>query len=364
MTIHYSMKRLLSLFLFFSSSIIYSQSNFTVSGKIVDSSSGEALASASVFCQNTTQGTASNKEGSFYLSLKEGGYDLIITYTGYKSQLIRISPELKTHDLLILLMKEEKSIEEVVIRSSNEVKDGWEKYGKFFLDNFIGTTPFSLQCSLQNPEVLKFYYFRKSDKLKVTAEKPLIIFNYALGYNLRYNLDSFLFKYKTDICSYTGYCFYEEMTGNLDSTITWKNNREKAYLGSRLHFMQSYYDSTLIENGFILELLDESDDTKFNKITDPYDTAYYNAVDSVEEKDIFFPRRISITYKKRAPENEYLKKYKLPVNISMQISYIDMLDLISIKQNGYYYDQKDWINYGYWSWKNIADQVPNDYVPE
>ena len=175
----------LSLFIL-SSSFIYGQSNFTVTGKIVDSASGEALASASVFCQNTTQGTASNKEGSFYLSLKEGGYDLIITYTGYKSQLIRISPELKTHDLLILLTKEEKSIEEVVIRSSNEVKDGWEKYGKFFLDNFIGTTPFSQKCSLQNPEVLKFYYFRKSDKLKVTAEEPLIIFNYALGYNLRY----------------------------------------------------------------------------------------------------------------------------------------------------------------------------------
>ena len=50
------------------------------------------------------------------------------------------------------------------------------------------------------------------------------------------------------------------------------------------------------------------------------------------------------------------------MNISMQISYIDMLDVITIKQNGYYYDQKDWINFGYWSWKNIADQVPNDYT--
>jgi len=48
----------------------------------------------------------------------------------------------------------------------------------------------------------------------------------------------------------------------------------------------------------------------------------------------------------------------------MQISYIDMLNVITIKRNGYYYDQKDWINFGYWSWKNIADQVPNDYTPD
>ena len=63
-------------------------------------------------------------------------------------------------------------------------------------------------------------------------------------------------------------------------------------------------------------------------------------------------------------ENEYLKKYKLPLNVSQQVSYIDLLDVITIKKNGYYYDQKDWINFGYWSWKNIADQVPGDYVPD
>ena len=338
--------------------------NFTVTGKVIDSASKDPLAFASVFCQNTTQGTASNKEGSFYLSLREGGYDLIITYTGYKSQLLRISPELITTDLLIELVKEEKSIEEVVVRNSNEVKNGWEKYGQFFLENFIGSTPFSTQCTLLNPEVLKFYYFRKADKLKVMAEETLVISNYALGYNLRYNLDSFLFRYKTDVCSYIGFCFYEEMTGSNDSLWLWKKNREKAYYGSRLHFMHSYYDSTLTENGFVLAELDENDNTKFNKIPDPYDTAYYLPVDSVEEKDIFYPGRISITYTKSTPENEYLKKYKIPMNIGVQTSYIDMLDMITIKQNGYYFDQKNWINYGYWSWKNIADQVPDDYVPE
>src|SRR5688572_31977185 len=342
----------------------FSQSNFTVSGKVIDSASKEPLSFASVFCQNTTQGTATNKEGIFSLSLKEGGYDLVITYTGYKSRMIRMSPEMKTNDLEIVMVKEEKSIEEVVIRSSNEVKDGWTKYGKFFLENFIGTTPFSSQCVLVNPEVLKFYYFRKSEKLKVLADSPLLIFNNALGYNLRYNLDSFLFMYKTDICSYRGLGFYEEKTGTEDSIKLWKNNREKAYFGSRLHFMHSYFDSTLTDTGFIISLLDKEDNKKFNKIAEPFDTTWYTAADSVNEVDIYFPARISITYTKRAPENEYLKKYKLPMNVSQQVSYIDLLDVITIKQNGYYYDQKDWINFGYWSWKNIADQVPYDYTPD
>lgn len=343
--------------------IAFSQ-DFTVSGKVIDSATKEPLAFASVFCQNTTQGTTTNKEGSFHLTLKDGGYDLVITYTGYKSQLIRISPEMKPNGLEIYMAKEEKSIEEVVIRSSNEVKNGWEKYGKFFLENFIGTTPFASKTTLLNPEVLKFYYFKKSDKLKVLADSALIIANNSLGYNIRYNLDSFLFMYKTDICSYKGFAFYEERTSTEDTMKTWKANRKKAYLGSRLHFMHSYFDSTLTDAGFIVSLLDENDDKKFNKIAQPYDTTYYTPADSINEVDIYYPRRISITYIKRSPENEYLKKYKLPVNISQQISYVDMLDMISIKPNGYYYNQTDWINFGYWSWKNIADQVPNDYVPD
>lgn len=338
--------------------------DFTVSGKVVDSATKEPLAFASVFCQNTTQGTTTNKEGSFHLSLKEGGYDLVITYTGYRSQLIRVSPEMKQTALEIALVKEEKSIEEVVIRSSNEVKNGWEKYGKFFLENFIGTTPFASKTTLLNPQALKFYYYKKSDKLKVLADSALIISNDALGYNIRYNLDSFLFMYKTDLCSYRGFAFYQERTSTEDSMKLWKSNRKKAYLGSRLHFMHSYFDSSLTDAGFIVSLLDKDDDKKFNKITEPYDTTYYTPADSVNEVDIYYPRRISITYTKRSPENEYLKKYKLPLNISQQISYIDMLDVISVKPNGYYYNQTDWINFGYWSWKNLADQVPNDYTPD
>jgi hypothetical protein len=358
------MKKLFLLTLFIPVfAIVYSQ-DFTVSGKVVDSATNEPLAFASVFCQNTTLGTTTNKEGSFYLSVKNGGYDLIITYTGYRSHLIRIGPEIKTTGLEIALVKEEKSIEEVVIRSSNEVKNGWEKYGQFFLENFIGSTPYASQTTLSNPEVLHFYYFKRSDKLKVLADSPLIILNNALGYTIRYTLDSLLFLYKTDICSYRGFAFYEERTISADSMKLWKKNREKAYLGSRLHFMHSYFDSSLTEAGFRIALLDEEDDKKFNNITDPYDTTWFTAADSVNEVDIFYPRRISITYTKQIPEDDYLKKYKLPMNLGVQISYIDMLDVITIKQNGYYYDQRDWINFGYWSWKNIADQVPDDYIQD
>lgn len=378
---------LLALFTSFS---FISSAQFTVYGTVLDSTTREPLGSASVFCQNTTLGTATNKQGEFSLQLKSGGYDLIFTYTGYQTQTIRITGDVTKFE--ILMIKEDKSLGEVVIKSSNEVKGGWEKYGSFFLENFIGSTPNASQCVLQNPEVLKFYLLKKSNKLRVLATEPLQIANKALGYILRYQLDSFVYFYNTDINSYRGYCLYTEMEGTDSLRRVWSSNRMKAYYGSKLQFMRSYYDSTLIEDGWNIDILDETDNTKFNRVKNVYDTSVYSEVilypeitvmtspeapDSVPvpkvildsahatmQVEFYYPRKISVTYTKKKPEPEYIKKFKLPKNVAVQISYIDMSDGIAIKENGYYYDQKDWINQGYWSWKNIADLLPYDYLPE
>ncbi|HMT74465.1 MAG TPA: carboxypeptidase-like regulatory domain-containing protein [Chitinophagaceae bacterium] len=364
-------------------------SQFSVRGVVLDSATREPLNAASVFCQNTTIGSTTNKQGEFYISLKPGAYDLIISYTGYQTQTIRVTEQTK---LEVLMLKEDKSMGEVIIKSSSEVADGWTKHGAFFLDYFLGSTPNAAQCELKNPEVLKFYFYKKSNRLKVLATEPLQIANNALGYNLRYQLDSFVYYNASSINSYRGYCLYTEMEGSDSLKNIWAKNRRNTYDGSKLHFMRSYYDSTLIEDGWIIDMLDEKDDKKFNKVKDVYDTAVYNALvlypeitvtDSISLTDslpvqrtildsahasyqveFFYPRKISITYTKRSPEKEYLKKMNLPKNIPYIISYVDLKDWIAITENGYYYEQKDWINQGYWSWKNVADLLPYDYLPE
>ncbi|MFN8289123.1 MAG: carboxypeptidase-like regulatory domain-containing protein [Chitinophagaceae bacterium] len=352
---------------------------FTVTGTILDSSSREPLGAASVFCQNTTLGTTTNKQGEFSLNLKSGGYDLIISYTGYKTQTIRVSTD--NNKMEILMVKEDKSLGEVVLKNSYEVTDGLAKYGDFFLQYFIGATPNAARCTIVNPEVLKFYFYKRTNRLKVLAAEPVKIANNALGYNLQYQLDSFVYYYNTNGSIYRGYCLYTEMDGSDSMKTVWAKARKQAYEGSKLHFMRSCYDSTLIQDGWIVDLLDEKDDKKFDKISNIYDTAYYNVytntvsvmgADSImrevasgpPEVEIYFPRKISITYTKKRPEPEYLKKMGLSRNVQFLISYIDLRDAISILENGYYYDQKNWVNQGYWSWKNLADQLPYDYSPE
>ena len=56
-------------------------------------------------------------------------------------------------------MKEEsKNHGEVAVTGSALVADGWNKYGQFFLDNFIGTTSNAAQCTIENKDVDQFLF--------------------------------------------------------------------------------------------------------------------------------------------------------------------------------------------------------------
>ena len=340
---------------------LFSFAQFTLKGKVVDAETKEGLQGASVFAQNTTKGTITDKDGNFRLDLDKGGYELAISFTGYESQTLTMQGA--NEELVIEMKKADNSMSEVIIKSSNEVPDGWEKYGQFFIQHFIGATPFADSCILQNPQTLKFFYIKRTDKLKILATEPLMITNNALGYQLRYELDSFVYYTKTDVNSYRGRCLYMEIDTTWEQKQIWKANRENAYYGSRLHFLRSYYDITLKQEGFSVDVLSSTITNKFDRLINPYDTTYYYYNDSTGDAELWLPVKTSITYNKKVPEKRYLEQYRLPLDVNIQISYIDLKEGIIIKPNGYFFDQKSWVNEGYWSWKNLADQLPYDYEP-
>ena len=350
----------LSFFTFLS---LFSFSQFTIAGKVIDAETKMPLQGASVFAQNTTKGVITNIDGDYSIYLKRGGYELVVSFTGYNNKIINIeATDDKTLD--IELVKEDNSMAEVIVTASNEVADGWEKHGRFFIEHFIGSTPFSDSCILENPEALKFYFYKRSNKLKVLAKEPLQIKNNALGYSLRYQLDSFVYYNKTDINLYRGVCLYTAMEGDSAQQQEWSTARLKAYEGSRLHFLRSYYDSTLTKEGFTVDMLSSTDARKFNRLVNYYDSAYYYFDDSTGNAELFFPSKASIIYTKKAPDAKYLQLYNLPKDVKMQISYVDLSDAILIKPNGFFIDQRSWTSQGYWSYKNLADQLPYDYEPE
>ena len=333
----------------------------TLSGTVTDAETKQPLQGASVFAQNTTIGGVSKADGTYKLSLGKGGYELVVSFTGYETQRFNVEGGGdRTQD--IALKKEDKSLAEVVIQTSNEVRDGWEKYGSFFLDYFIGRTANAKETKLENPQALRFFYSKRSDKLKVLASEPLRISNNALGYSLQYSLDSFVYYYKSGLSSYRGNCLFLPLEGDAAQQAAWAKAREKTYNGSRLHFIRAYYDSTLKEDGFTVDLLSEGSGTRFDRLGNPYDTSYYFA-DSTGNVELWFPRTVSISYTKARPEPAYLEQMSLPKNVPVQTSYVELRDAILVKPNGYFTEQRSWVSQGYWSWKNLADLLPYDYNP-
>ena len=115
-------------------SSLLSFAQFTITGKVIDADTKEPLAAASVFAQNTTRGTVTDKDGLFSLGLEKGGYELVISFTGYVSKFVTVNSE-SAPQMMIELSKADNSMSEVIVKSSNEVPDGWEKYGRFFIES-------------------------------------------------------------------------------------------------------------------------------------------------------------------------------------------------------------------------------------
>src|SRR6187549_2190348 len=128
------MKKIISsLLLCLSSLFVFSQSNYSITGKVIDATTKQPLQAASVFAENTTLGTATGAEGTFHLKLPGGGYSIVVTFTGYQTETRRVSAgDAGNNDMVIELKQKEKSLEEFVVKSTNEVADGLAKYGDFF----------------------------------------------------------------------------------------------------------------------------------------------------------------------------------------------------------------------------------------
>ena len=348
----------------FSSNLFAQQHSFFVKGRVIDATTKSPLQGTSVFAENTTLGTATDQDGNFLLELPLGGYSLVISYTGFNTQSIRVS-HTESNNLQVEMTIKEKAMEDVAIVSTGEVKNGFEKYGQFFLDEFIGKSNNSILCKLKNPEVLKFYFSKKKNRLKVLANEPLVIENNALGYNIKYEIDSFVHEYKSDLSVYTGYPLFEEMAAtSAEQKATWATTRENAYHGSVLHFMKSLYNMELEEEGFEIQfIININGKDSALRLKDYYEAINFQQDDSTLPVQIKPNQtQVGVIYTKQKPEEGYLKENK-NVPTGFQFSTINFLPnkALFIERNGFYFEQNDLIINDYWEWNKMADALPYDY---
>jgi hypothetical protein len=201
--------------------------------------------------------------------------------------------------------------------------------------------------------------------LKILATAPLEIENSALGYTIKYTLDSFTHEYNTQVSQYTGYPLFEEMNpANETQKATWNAARLVAYNGSILHFMRSLYHKKLKEEGFEIQfLVGDSVQEDAVHVKDFYGAMNYKMDDSTHTVDIMPNQdKVAVLFKNEQPGPLYLEANP-EANPKFELSVLSFLpkQAISIEQNGYYYDQNDITINSYWAWEKVGDMLPYDF---
>jgi hypothetical protein len=340
---------------------------FLIKGKVIDKNTKAPLQGASVFAQNTTIGQATDAEGNFSILLPKGGYSLVTTFTGYETETVRVNGSTENDSLLFELNPEIQSLETVTISISNEVANGWEKYGSFFIDHFIGQTNFSKQCVIKNPEALHFYFSRKRNRLKVLAKEPLVLQNFALGYTLKFAIDSFVNDYNSETNLFIGYPLFEAMQGTPEQQQIWNTNRAIAYKGSMLQFMRSLYSRRLEQDGFEIQFIVNNNGEDYPiHLGNVYGALNYRKDDSTNTVE-FSPNqsRVAVIYKNSDPEKNYLEiDSTAKKNFQLSTLIFPKGETFFIDENGYFYNQEDLVTNGYLGFKKIGDMLPYDYKTE
>lgn len=402
--------------LFFFISCVTLLAQTSLKGKVVTSDTHKPVVSANVFLSNTSVGTITDENGEFIIThFPDGRYDLVVSYIGYESYVISIQSNKLPASLEITLKPKVNELQEVILEPYE--KDGWIKWGHFFMENFIGTSVFAEDCELMNKDVVKFRFNRKKNILQAFADDRLVIENRALGYLLKYDLLSFDFDFNTRRFLYQGYPLFEEMKAKREGIQKkWISNRQDAYYGSMLHFMRSLFRNKLIEQEFevrkVIKLPSEEqarvkaaylktripvalnghqvmvndskidihpdtlayyrkvmqDPESFNVLINqvlPGDSIAY-AIDSISV-GLDFSDYLQVVYPPKKMPLEYGKSMRLTLHkdepTTSQIFRLNSEPII-VLSNGTYFDGTNLFSTQYWAWsEKIATLLPFDYWP-
>lgn len=402
--------------LFFIPSTLLSQR--TIQGKVVAASGKEPIAGSSVFISNTSYGTVTARDGSFEIAdIPPGKYDLIISSVGYETNVYNFSTDQLPLKLRVELEVKVRELENVVVEPS--VEEGWDKWGKVFLDNFVGQTPNAKECRIKNEASIRFRFYRKTNRLIAYSDDPIILENKALGYIIRYQLEDFEVNYKTNTTFFVGYPLFEEIDKKRKGLQRrWQRNRDKAYYGSMMHFMRSVYNNKLARDGYEVRRMVRKPNLEKQRIKKIYRPAriikvstngnpgpaipvpaqdslskdsidYYRRVlsqndnidtysrdtltaDSLiieqkgELKALYFDDYLYVTYKRELEDEEYLLYYNERRQRTFQRSHIFLQNHrpVVIDPNGSYFPPQELFSMSYWGWnEKVSDLLPLDYKP-
>ncbi|MXV14774.1 carboxypeptidase-like regulatory domain-containing protein [Hufsiella ginkgonis] len=244
------MKKYVLVLLLFMYALNASSQTGTITGKVTDAKTGEALSFVSVFLANATRGTQTDTTGRFTLSaIKAGQYELVVSMIGYNTFSKQVTVNGDKQEFQVVL--DQKNIQLREIRVGPD--PNWLRNYEAFKASFLGNSPNAAQCKILNPRSVQVSF--ENRLLEAYSDEFIVIENKALGYSLKYLLNEFRRDYTTGMIYYEGRVLFEDLPGSKAEKKRWQKNRQDAYYGSAMHFLRTLKQNSSEDEGFAIRRL-------------------------------------------------------------------------------------------------------------
>jgi len=356
----------------------------SISGKVAGMVDKKGVPNASVFLNKTSVGGATLENGTFNLgNVHNGQYELLVKCVGFEpySQIIQVNGT----DIalpVIELMPKVTVLKEVKVQfDANR-----QRHIQTLTAEFLGHGDNAADCKILNPEILDMNYDSKTGTMTASTNDFLIIENKALGYRIKYQLQSFELSPRAGTIVYTGQSIFEAMKGSNSQEKRWQKNRITAYLGSDMHFFRACIANDVTEAGFVVRRMIRTLNTKRppdSLISARLEAIYNTSTNMKGYSDSLSYWRDKARMPKyneeliKAPLNsvDYIKLtqekgiYGITYKDCLVVTYKDGKSTIVtfrkpfafFDDNGIVLNPESALLEGYWGTHRIADLLPSDY---
>ena len=275
-----------------------------ITGVVCDKTSRKPVTNVSVYLDGTSTQTITDASGRFRLTTKAAfNTRLVAHHLSYQTLFIDRPFEGLPDTLFI----EERAYElrEVTVTADPFTR---EQKMKAFREQFLGVTRAGKSCVILNEDDIQFFFNMKSQRLTAESEKPIVVVNPYLGYQVEFILLDFWVQY-----GYLAYSLHRESVYSSFFAVTSsftdlasdsrriKKRRDNVFEKSSNHFFKSLADDALKKNKFsVFEKSLPINSADFFSIKD---TLSFKLVSLIPKIDTVTPPKISDDSLKRREEN-------------------------------------------------------------
>lgn len=220
----------------------------TLTGRVIDATTGQPLPFATVYIDGTTRGTLTDDAGEYRLAgVPLGSVTVAVSYVGYQTGKLPLRLTGGPRRIPLAIRPDAAQLQAVTVKGKKP--RSWQRQYRQFRAALLGESAFANQCEIANGNLVDFS--EKDGHLLATAPEPLVIENKALGYRLHYELLHFDFYRKATY--YAGVSRFEELTPESPAQAArWRRARQRAYEGSTQHLLASLLTGTHERAGFLV----------------------------------------------------------------------------------------------------------------